>query len=139
MAIASTKLSILALYWRIFATVRFRAAVAVTAAIVFCWLVAIEVALGLDEAGIVLWQEDVVVQLAGGVRLLRLACDGGEVAGQPLVLPVDLLRVPARVSSASPGGDGDEDREAGPTDGPARGRICTTPCRPRARLASACA
>ena len=47
MAIASTKLSILALYWRIFATVRFRAAVAVTAAVVFCWLVAIEVALGL--------------------------------------------------------------------------------------------
>ena len=46
-AIASTKLSILALYWRIFATVRFRAAVAVTAAVVFCWLVAIEVALGL--------------------------------------------------------------------------------------------
>lgn len=47
MAIASTKLSILALYYRIFETVRFRRVVVGTAIFVAAWLVSIEVALGL--------------------------------------------------------------------------------------------
>ncbi|KAI0173307.1 hypothetical protein GGR52DRAFT_380592 [Hypoxylon sp. FL1284] len=46
-AIASTKLSVLALYYRIFAVDRFRTAVLGTAAFVVCWLIAMEIVLGL--------------------------------------------------------------------------------------------
>ncbi|XXG95072.1 hypothetical protein Hte_001332 [Hypoxylon texense] len=46
-AIASTKLSVLALYYRIFAADKFRIVVLVTAAVVTCWLIAMEIILGL--------------------------------------------------------------------------------------------
>ncbi|KAK5629449.1 hypothetical protein RRF57_005164 [Xylaria bambusicola] len=46
-AIASTKLSILALYHRIFVTTRMRVAVYITAAFVIAWLIEMEIVLGL--------------------------------------------------------------------------------------------
>ncbi|KAI1383643.1 uncharacterized protein F4822DRAFT_440638 [Hypoxylon trugodes] len=46
-AIASTKLSILALYYRIFVAHRFRVVIIVTAVLVFMWLLAMEIVLGL--------------------------------------------------------------------------------------------
>ena len=64
MAIASTKLSILALYYRIFETTRFRAAVIVTAVFVAAWLVSIEVALGLGCRPLQGWW-DAEAQAAG--------------------------------------------------------------------------
>ncbi|KAI0153018.1 hypothetical protein GGR57DRAFT_492467 [Xylariaceae sp. FL1272] len=46
-AIVSTKLSVLALYYRIFITTKIRAVISVTFALVLAWLIAMEVVLGL--------------------------------------------------------------------------------------------
>lgn len=48
MAIASTKLSVLALYYRIFVTLPFRYVVILTAVFVVLWLMAIEIVLGFE-------------------------------------------------------------------------------------------
>ncbi|KAL7814960.1 WD40-repeat-containing domain protein [Trichoderma aethiopicum] len=57
-AIASTKLSVLALYHRIFATRPFRLAVAATACFVCAWLVVMEVVLGFGCRPIQAWWDD---------------------------------------------------------------------------------
>ncbi|KAI5861613.1 hypothetical protein GGS23DRAFT_611709 [Durotheca rogersii] len=54
-AIASTKLSILALYYRIVSATRFRVVVMVTAAFVVVWLIAMEIVLGLGCRPIQAW------------------------------------------------------------------------------------
>ncbi|KAI1186707.1 hypothetical protein F5B17DRAFT_351684 [Nemania serpens] len=54
-AIASTKLSILALYHRIFATTRMRLVILITAGFVFAWLVEMEIVLGLGCQPIQAW------------------------------------------------------------------------------------
>jgi hypothetical protein len=57
-AIASTKLSVLALYYRIFATRTFRITVAATAVFVILWLITMEVVLGLECTPIQAWWGD---------------------------------------------------------------------------------
>lgn len=54
-AIVSTKLSVLALYCRIFATPTFRAIVLATACFIFSWLLTMEVVLGLECKPIQAW------------------------------------------------------------------------------------
>lgn len=54
-AIVSTKLSVLALYYRVFVTPVFRSVVIVTAAFILTWLVTMEVVLGLECRPIQAW------------------------------------------------------------------------------------
>ncbi|KAI1097940.1 hypothetical protein F4804DRAFT_145547 [Jackrogersella minutella] len=63
-AIASTKLSILALYYRIFAAHKFRVAVIVTIVIVSMWLVVMEVVLGLGCRPVQGWWDATVAATA---------------------------------------------------------------------------
>ncbi|KAI2640840.1 hypothetical protein GGS26DRAFT_179833 [Hypomontagnella submonticulosa] len=63
-AIASTKLSILALYYRIFAAEKFRNIVVITAACVCMWLVAMEVVLGLGCRPVQGWWDATVAATA---------------------------------------------------------------------------
>ncbi|KAF4279875.1 hypothetical protein CNMCM8689_002986 [Aspergillus fumigatus] len=59
-AIASTKLAVLALYYRIFATLRFRIVVLTTAVFVILWLITMEILLGLQCRPISrFWDSDV--------------------------------------------------------------------------------
>ncbi|KAJ5686905.1 hypothetical protein N7536_009524 [Penicillium majusculum] len=59
-AIASIKLSILGLYYRIFSTVVFRRVVIGTAVFILCWLAAMEIGLGLECIPIQsIWNSDV--------------------------------------------------------------------------------
>ncbi|KAI1205838.1 uncharacterized protein F4807DRAFT_464299 [Annulohypoxylon truncatum] len=67
-AIASTKLSILALYYRIFATDRFRIIVIITAIFVFMWLVAMEVVLGFGCQPVQGWWDASVAATASCVN-----------------------------------------------------------------------
>lgn len=54
-AIVSTKLSVLALYYRVFVTSAFRTVVIITAAFILMWLVTMEVVLGLECRPIQAW------------------------------------------------------------------------------------
>ncbi|KAI1173069.1 hypothetical protein F4777DRAFT_601087 [Nemania sp. FL0916] len=63
-AIASTKLSILALYHRIFATPKMRTAVLITAGLVFAWLIEMEVILGLGCQPIQGWWDPALATTA---------------------------------------------------------------------------
>ncbi|KAI1428742.1 hypothetical protein F5Y12DRAFT_629300 [Xylaria sp. FL1777] len=63
-AIASTKLSILALYHRIFVTTKIRIAVWITAGLVFAWLIEMEVILGLGCQPIQGWWDAKVAATA---------------------------------------------------------------------------
>ncbi|KAI1135058.1 hypothetical protein F5Y05DRAFT_190816 [Hypoxylon sp. FL0543] len=63
-AIASTKLSILALYYRIFAAAHFRILVVATAVFVSMWLVAMEIVLGLGCRPVQGWWDSVVAATA---------------------------------------------------------------------------
>lgn len=54
-AIVSTKLSVLALYYRVFVTSAFRSIVVVTAVFILLWLVTMEVVLGLECRPIQAW------------------------------------------------------------------------------------
>ncbi|KAI0380417.1 hypothetical protein F5Y04DRAFT_97913 [Hypomontagnella monticulosa] len=66
-AIASTKLSILALYYRIFAAEKFRIVVMATAVFVCMWLVAMEVVLGLGCRPVQGWWDGTVAATAACV------------------------------------------------------------------------
>ncbi|KAI1373237.1 hypothetical protein F4677DRAFT_225070 [Hypoxylon crocopeplum] len=66
-AIASTKLSILALYYRIFATARFRIIIIATAVLVVMWLVAMEIVLGLGCRPVQGWWDAAVAATASCV------------------------------------------------------------------------
>ncbi|KAI1775712.1 hypothetical protein F4818DRAFT_385975 [Hypoxylon cercidicola] len=63
-AIASTKLSVLALYYRIFAADKFRIIVIITAAFVVSWLVAMEIVLGLGCRPVQGWWDATVAVTA---------------------------------------------------------------------------
>ncbi|KAI0407087.1 hypothetical protein F4802DRAFT_605889 [Xylaria palmicola] len=63
-AIASTKLSILALYYRIFGTTRMRIVILITAGFVFAWLVEMEIILGLGCRPIEGWWDPAVAATA---------------------------------------------------------------------------
>ncbi|KAI4867955.1 hypothetical protein F4820DRAFT_170150 [Hypoxylon rubiginosum] len=63
-AIASTKLSVLALYYRIFAADKFRIVVLVTAGFVTAWLVAMEIILGLGCRPVQGWWNATVARTA---------------------------------------------------------------------------
>ncbi|KAI0542042.1 hypothetical protein GGR58DRAFT_497397 [Xylaria digitata] len=63
-AIASTKLSILALYHRIFVTTKIRVAVWITAGFVFAWLIEMEIILGLGCQPIQGWWDPAIAATA---------------------------------------------------------------------------
>ncbi|KAI1132222.1 hypothetical protein F5Y10DRAFT_275025 [Nemania abortiva] len=73
-AIATTKLSILALYFRIFMVSRMRIFIHITAGCVLAWLIGTEIALGLSCQPIEGWWDPSVAATAKCVNLMALSC-----------------------------------------------------------------